>query len=78
MVDTVNAPDDGKSYNTLSALMDSAALTSVRPEVELYDSGASWHMSPFSHHFTNLHSIPPCPITAANSRVFYATGTGNC
>ena len=77
MVDTVDAPDEGKSYDTLSALMDSAALTSVRPEVELYDSGASRHMSPFSHRFTNLHSIPPRPITAANSRVFYATGAGD-
>ena len=34
-------------------------------------------MSPFSHHFTNLRSIPPRPITAANNRVFYATGMGD-
>ena len=79
MVDTDITPDEGKSYNTSSALTDSAALTSesAKSEVELYDSGASRHMSPFSHRFTNLHSIPPRPITAANSRVFYAIGAGD-
>jgi len=46
-------------------------------EIELYDSGASRHMSPFLHHFTNYRSIPPCPITAANKCVFYAIGTGD-
>jgi hypothetical protein len=72
-----DARDESESYNTLSVPIDSVALTSTRPEVELYDSGASQHMSPFSHRFTNLHPIPPRPITAANSRVFYATGTGD-
>src|SRR6266403_2546778 len=73
----VDADDDGKSYNTLSASTESVALTSPKPEVELYDSGASRHMSPFSHHFINLHSIAPRPITAANNQVFYAIGTGD-
>ncbi len=73
----VDADDDGESYNTLSASTESVALTSPKPEVELYDSGASRHMSPFSHRFTNLRSIAPRPITAANNRVFYAIGTGD-
>lgn len=77
IIDTDDVEDEGKSYNTLLALADSAALTSIRPEVELYDSSAFWHMSPFPHHFTNLHSIPPHFIIVANSWVFYATGTGN-
>jgi hypothetical protein len=34
-------------------------------------------MSPFQHCFTNLRSIPPRPITAANNRIFYATGMGD-
>ena len=46
-------------------------------EIELYDSGASRHMSPFIHRFTNYRSIPPRPITAANKRTFYAIGTGD-
>jgi gag-polypeptide of LTR copia-type/Integrase core domain/GAG-pre-integrase domain len=69
--------NDGESDNILSAFTENAALTSSKPEVELYDSGASRHMSPFSHRFTNLRSIPPRPITAANNRVFYAIGTGD-
>ena len=46
-------------------------------EIELYDSGTSRHMSPFIHRFTNYHSIPPCPITAANKCIFYAIGAGD-
>jgi hypothetical protein len=52
-------------------------LTQPEVEVELYDSGASRHMSPFCHHFANYRSIPPRPITAANKRIFYAIGTGD-
>lgn len=46
-------------------------------ETELYDSGASRHMSPFRHRFRNFHTIPPRAITAANHRTFYATGAGD-
>ena len=46
-------------------------------ETELYDSGASRHMSPFIHRFSNYHSTPPRPIIAANKRTFYAIGTGD-
>ena len=79
MMDTDITPDEGKSYNTLSALTDSSALTfeSTKSEVELYNLGASQHMSSFSHRFTNLHFIPSHPITAANSHVFYAIGAGD-
>jgi hypothetical protein len=44
-------------------------------EIELYDLGASQHMSPFLHRFKNYHTIPPRAITAANKRTFYAIGT---
>ncbi len=63
----VNADDDSESYNTLSASIESVALTSPKPKVELYNSGASRHMSPFSHRFINLRSIAPRPITATNN-----------
>jgi hypothetical protein len=46
-------------------------------EIELYDSGASKHMSPFCKHFTNYRTISPRAITAANKRIFYAIGTGD-
>jgi hypothetical protein len=46
-------------------------------EIELYDLGASRHMSPFLHQFKNYCTIPPCAITAANKCTFYAIGTGD-
>ncbi len=44
---------------------------------ELYDSGASRHMSPFRDRFVSYSAIPPRAITAADKRVFYAIGTGD-
>ena len=55
----------------------SGARTSKEVESELYDSGASRHMSPFRHRFITYHPIDPRPITAADKRVFYAVGMGD-
>ena len=44
---------------------------------EIYDSGATRHMSPYKERFNNYRSISPRPITAADKRVFYTIGTGN-
>src|SRR6266403_307524 len=44
---------------------------------ELYDSGASRHMSPLRERFVSYKAIPPRAITAADNRVFYAVGTGD-
>jgi transposase InsO family protein len=74
IVEVDDASPQGESYNVQSA---QTASSASKTEPELYDSGASRHMSPFQHRFTNLRSIPPRPITAANNRVFYATGLGN-
>ncbi len=52
-------------------------IPSLAVEIELYDSGASRHMSPHGHKFTNYRTIPPCPITAANKNIFHAVGLGN-
>src|SRR5258707_15477516 len=60
-----------------SGLSLSASTTDPISEAEIYDSGASRHMSPFRHRFSNLRSIPPRPITAANNRKFYATAIGS-
>jgi hypothetical protein len=46
-------------------------------DIELYDSGASCHMSGYQHHFINYHTIPPKPITAANKCSFSAIGMGD-
>jgi hypothetical protein len=44
---------------------------------ELYNSGASCHMSPFGKQFTNYKTIPLHLITTADKRVFYAVGMGD-
>ena len=48
-----------------------------RTESDLYDSGASRHMTPFRHRLTNFTSIQSKPITAADKRIFLATGKGD-
>ena len=74
IVEIDDASSEGESQDQQSVL---AVSTLTGSEAELYDSGASRHMSPFSHHFTNLCSIPPRPVTAANNHNFYATGMGD-
>jgi hypothetical protein len=44
---------------------------------ELYDSGASQHMSPFRERFLTYQPIKPRPIVGADKSVFYAVGTGD-
>ena len=46
-------------------------------DVDLYDSGASRHMSGFCHRFMKFVKIAPKPITAADKRSFSAVGKGD-
>ena len=46
-------------------------------EMDLYDSGATRHMSGFFHKFINFTTVDPVPITAADKRTFQATGKGD-
>ena len=46
-------------------------------KTELYDSGASRHMSPFWDQFITYQQTSLHPILAANKQVFYAVGTGD-
>jgi len=45
--------------------------------VEVYDSGATCHMSPYIDAFTNFEFIEPKKISAADNRTFDAIGKGN-
>ena len=49
----------------------------VEVEAELYDSGASRHMSPFRHKFATYQSIPPRAVITADKRLFHAEGVGD-
>jgi hypothetical protein len=53
------------------------AETSSNHETELYDSGASRHMSPYCNKFHNFVSIKPKTIQAADGQEFEATGLGD-
>jgi hypothetical protein len=46
-------------------------------EAELYDSGASRHMSPYRQKFINFAQISPQKVTAADGQEFEVTGIGN-
>ena len=46
-------------------------------QTELYDSGASCHMSPYCNHLEDYVQIAPKPITAADKHYFQAIGKGN-
>jgi hypothetical protein len=56
-----DAPSQGEPYDMQSALIASSDSALTKSEAELYDSGASRHMSPLQHRFTNLRSIPLVP-----------------
>jgi len=64
-----------------TSTFDLAALSKAEDkpsiETELFDSGASCHMSGYRHRFLNFVQIEPNPITAADKRTFYATGKGD-
>ena len=46
-------------------------------QTELYDSGASCHMSPYCNHFENYVTISPKSITAADKQHFQVIGKGD-
>ncbi|EIW60878.1 uncharacterized protein TRAVEDRAFT_80236, partial [Trametes versicolor FP-101664 SS1] len=46
--------------------------------IEVYDSGATRHISPYRERFETYERLdPPRPITAANGDQFMATGEGD-
>ncbi|KJA15878.1 hypothetical protein HYPSUDRAFT_125026, partial [Hypholoma sublateritium FD-334 SS-4] len=45
--------------------------------IDLYDSGATRHMSGARHRLVNFVETEPRPISAADNRSFSATGRGD-
>src|ERR1700678_1487854 len=68
--------DDEAAYNGLDTIQ-LAGVAKDSVEVDLYDSGATRHMSGFHHKFIDFVEIEPIPITAADKRTFKATGKGD-
>ena len=72
-----NAPDDDAAYTSLDVDQLAAAARPSDDEVDLYDSGATRHMSGFKHRFINFVKTEDVPITAADKRMFKAIGKGD-
>src|SRR5882762_7911695 len=64
-----------RTYST--AMLAGIASASPNREIELYDSGASRHMSPYRRNFINFIKIKGRTITAADGQEFMATGLGD-
>ncbi|KAG6328210.1 hypothetical protein ID866_10880 [Astraeus odoratus] len=73
------ADEEEAKTTTLSYAFLATPSTSAKNTcTELYDSGATCHMSSYRDHFINFCSIPPKPITAANKHTFEAIGKCIC
>ena len=68
--------DESAYTTTFSANELAGSAETWNAEVDLYDSGASQHMSGFRHKFIDIINIDPLPITAADKRTFQATAKG--
>ena len=68
---------DDEAYSSFNAAYLAGTNETRSDEVDLYDSGATRHMSGFYHRFINFTEIEPVPITAADKRKFQATGKGD-
>jgi hypothetical protein len=71
-------PEEITSYTPIGAY----ALVSSLPVPgsclwDLYDSGASHHMSPCREDFLSYQEIKPKPLSAVNKEVFMANGIGD-
>ncbi|TFK58311.1 hypothetical protein BDN72DRAFT_782255, partial [Pluteus cervinus] len=44
--------------------------------IDIFDSGATTHMTPYQDRLFNIREIPRQPIRAANSQTFNATAVG--
>jgi hypothetical protein len=69
--------DDGEEAKTYMFAAITLAGTNSTVETELYDSGASCHMSPYRHKFINFISIKKKLLTAADGGHFKAVGKGD-
>ena len=69
--------DDGEEPKTYTFAAITLADTNPTLETELYDSGASRHMSPYRHKFINFTPIQRKVLTAADGGHFEATEKGD-
>lgn len=67
---------DDPALLSAAALVPDAATAAANQPVDLYDSGATHHMSPYRDDFTSFREMPAKSMSAANQQQFHATGVG--
>jgi hypothetical protein len=77
--DDVEKDEKNDEHSAKTSLTSEAVFTAATPEdgLEIYDSGASVHMTPSRHRLTNYRAIQPRGITAANNQTLDAVGMGD-
>src|ERR1700678_195681 len=65
------------SDTTLTGAVITGTAGTRKAESDLYDSGASRHMTPFRHRLIKFTSIKSRPIQAADKRTFHVIGKGD-
>ena len=75
--ETVDCGTKPETRTYSMAMLAGIASASPNREIELYDSGASRHMSPYRNNFINFVRIKGRTITAADGQEFMATGLGD-
>ena len=76
MIDFItNEDEDGLTSFNAAMLINIGSVERV--QTELYNSGASCHMSLYQDHFENYTFITPKSITAADKHYFQAIGKGD-
>lgn len=71
------AQDDDPAMYSTSAVTTAAFVAAESTPVDLYDSGASHHMSPYREDFLSFREIKPQTLNTANQQHFEATGLGD-
>jgi hypothetical protein len=71
-----NLPKEDDDDNHGSALVAVSGILEGQ-RCDLYDSGATHHMTPYRDEFTIFHQMPPKCLTAANQGSFTADGYGD-
>jgi hypothetical protein len=74
--EALDLEDEPKTYTFIAATL-ANSNTSLNTETELFNSGASWHMSPYRHNFINFVPIRKKVLTAADGGTFDAIGKGD-
>ena len=71
-----DSPDIIEPDDVANAAMDGASNTN-EIRTKLYNSGTTWHISPYRNLFNNYVEIPPKSLSAANKWKFAAIGKGD-